>query len=550
MTDLVFNGGNYGAFLGNQQYTTRNLTFNNCNTAIFMNWNWLWNLKSIKVNNCGVGIDMSSASNVGSVLLLDSTFTNTPVGVRIGILGTPVTGGTLILDNVDFTGSTQAVADNSTATVLAGGSKVSSWGIGREYVGSAAGSALKGAISGKAKPANLLNAQGAVFERSKPQYEGQSSSAFLSAKDNGAKGDGSTDDTAAIQALINKVAANPTNQIVYFDHGAYVVSSTIKVPKGVRITGEIWPIILASGAAFSDVSNPTPVFQVGAPGDTGNVEISDIIFETKGPLPGAVMVEWNIADPDGQQGQAGMWDVHFRIGGSAGTDLQSSTCSKNPNVTAGADPKCQAAFLLLHVTKEASIYLENTWYWVADHELDLADHNQINIYNGRGVLIESQKAAWLYGTSSEHSQLYNYQVANAKNVFMGVIQSETPYMQSNPNANEPFKANATWNDPDFSKCSDDGGCPKSWGLRVVDSTDVLVYGAGLYSFFDNYDQTCLETESCQENMVSIDANSDVSIFGLSTKAATNMVTLNGQGVISQKDNTNNFCSTVALFRTQ
>jgi glucan 1,3-beta-glucosidase len=42
MTDLVFNGGQYGAFFGNQQFTTRNLTFNGCQTAIFMNWNWIW----------------------------------------------------------------------------------------------------------------------------------------------------------------------------------------------------------------------------------------------------------------------------------------------------------------------------------------------------------------------------------------------------------------------------------------------------------------------------------------------------------------------------
>jgi hypothetical protein len=44
MTDLTFNGGNYGVFFGNQQFTTRNLKFNNCRTAIFMNWNWVSNL--------------------------------------------------------------------------------------------------------------------------------------------------------------------------------------------------------------------------------------------------------------------------------------------------------------------------------------------------------------------------------------------------------------------------------------------------------------------------------------------------------------------------
>ena len=51
MTDLVFNGGAIGAFLGSQQFTTRNLTFNDCGTAIFQNWNWVWTFKSIFVNN-------------------------------------------------------------------------------------------------------------------------------------------------------------------------------------------------------------------------------------------------------------------------------------------------------------------------------------------------------------------------------------------------------------------------------------------------------------------------------------------------------------------
>jgi len=75
-----------------------------------------------------------------------------------------------------------------------------------------------------------------------------------------------------------------------------------------------------------------------------------------------------------------------------------------------------------------------------------------------------------------------------------------------------------------------------------------MYGGGLYSFFDNYSQTCLNTESCQENMVSIEGDGrGVHLYGLSTKASTNMVTLNGQGVVNQADNRDNFCSTIALF---
>lgn len=459
MTDLTFNGGNYGAFLGNQQFTTRNLVFNDCATAIFMNWNWAWTFKSLSINNCGVGIDMANGGLnqlVGSVLVLDSKFSNTPKAIltSFGPGSTPVAGGTLIIDNVDFTGAKVAVASNTGATILNGGSVVASWAQGNAYTNGGAvpasrnntknaacpknqnnkssnltssaqgGTRIQGALTAPSKPAVLLTSQGNVFERAKPQYESLPTSSFISVKSAGAKGDGVTDDTAAIQAIFDQASAN---SVVYFDHGAYLISNTVKVPKNIRITGEIWPLIMASGTAFSDQTKPAPVFQVGQPGDTGAVEMSDLMFETRGPQPGAILVEWNVADPSGQQGASGMWDVHFRIGGSAGTKLQSDTCAKNPSVIAPANPACEGAFLLLHVTKQASVYLENTWFWVADHELDLADHSQINIYNGRGVLIESQNGpVWMYGTSSEHSQLYNYQISNAKNVFMGLIQTETP----------------------------------------------------------------------------------------------------------------------------
>lgn len=177
--------------------------------------------------------------------------------------------------------------------------------------------------------------------------------------------------------------ASQTGQIVYFDHGAYIVTRTINVPANVRITGECLSIIMAQGSFFSDQTNPQPMWSIGSPGESGTVEISDIVFETKGPAPGAIIVEWNIqaAIP----GAAGMWDAHWRIGGSAGTELQSDTCLKDPSVvTTAADTEpCQGSFMLLHVTPQANGYFENTWGWVADHELDLGNRDQVDIYNGR-----------------------------------------------------------------------------------------------------------------------------------------------------------------------
>lgn len=553
MSDLTFNGGGYGAFFGNQQFTTRNLAFNGCQTAIYMNWNWLWSLKSISIQNCAVGIDMSNNpknQTVGSVILQDSKITNTPIGIKTAYSksgNVPVGGGALIIDNVDFTGTATAVQGTS-GSVLAGGSVIKSWGQGRQYHGTS-GSSVQQALTPPSKPAALLGSTGNIAERSKPQYLTTPASSFVNVKSKGAKGDGTTDDTQAIQQAMNTL---PAGSILYFPHGAYIISNTVNVPSNIKIVGEIWSLIMAKGQAFQNQNSPQPVWRIGQKGSTGNVEIQDLIFETVGPQPGAIMMEWNVAGTS--PGQAAMWDVHFRIGGSSGTNLEEAQCKTNPSVIAGANPACIGAFLLFHATPQSSAYLENVWLWVADHELDgrshsaINDANQLNIYNGRGVLIESQRATWLYGTSCEHNQLYNYAIGGAKNVYFSLIQTETPYMQGNPDATTPFKNQPAYYDPNFAVCpAGDERCKKSWGLRVANSQDVLIYGAGLYSFFDNYSQDCNAQGNCQTNMVSVQNSQRVSLYGLSTFSSVNMVTADFVSQMKGEDNKSNFCDTVAVW---
>jgi glucan 1,3-beta-glucosidase len=203
--------------------------------------------------------------------------------------------------------------------------------------------------------------------------------------------------------------------------------------------------------------------------------------------------------------------------------------------------------MLLHVTDSASIYMENTWLWVSDHELDRDDFNQINIYNGRGLLLESNKGALLYGTASEHNVLYNYHLENAQNVYMTVIQTETAYFQGNPDAKVPFEVNAKYYDPDWSWCETDR-CAKTWGLRVIGSSDILFYGGGMYSFFENYAQECLDTEDCQDHMVDI-IDSDITMYGVTTKASVNVISSNGKGLMSHMpDNESVYCASLAFFK--
>lgn len=550
MTDLTFNGGKYGAFFGNQQFTVRNLKFNGCKTAIYMNWNWVWAFHGLSIENCDVGIDMTagdgSVQTAGSIIVLDSTIANTGVGVAT--LYDPAqtgTNGTIILDNIDMSSNVPIAVKNggTQATILPGNAVIGSWAQGRSYTGADGGKAVQAARDAVTKPAGLLESSGRVFARSKPQYNDVPAEKFVSVKSRGAKGDGKTDDTAAIQAVFDGIAAD---EVVYFDHGAYIITDTVRVPKNVKIVGEIWPLIMAGGDKnFKDQANPKPVWQIGQEGDVGNVEIADLMFETQGPQPGAILMEFNVEGES--QGSAALFDVHFRVGGSAGTQLQSDKCAKNPDVTTVVNPECIGSFMLLHLTKSASAYIENTWAWVSDHELDLPDFNQINIYNGRGMLIETTKPTWLWGTASEHNTLVNYQIQNAANLFMSLIQTETAYYQGNPESLVPFAPNPKYFDPDFSECTDSATCKRTWGLRVNDSKDVLVYGGGLYSFFNNYDQECVGLNNCQDNMISIE-NSSVHLFGVSTKAAVNMVRLNGQSAALDADNRNNFAGSIAVFQ--
>lgn len=142
--------------------------------------------------------------------------------------------------------------------------------------------------------------------------------------------------------------------------------------------------------------------------------------------------------------------------------------------------------------------------------------------------------------------MYNYQFAGAKDIFYALIQTETPYMQPNPNSEQPFPVNAKFSDPDFSACTTDA-CKSAWGLRIVDSSSIWGYGSGTYSFFSNYDQDCLADQSCQENMISVENSSNVNMFGISTKASVNMIVQDGTSMALDADNRSNFCATLGMF---
>lgn len=85
------------------------------------------------------------------------------------------------------------------------------------------------------------------------------------------------------------------------------------------------------------------------------------------------------------------------------------------------------------------------------------------------------------------------------NVQASQLQTETPYFQPHPNSVSPFAPVASLGDPTFACTGVTGNCAMAWGLRVVGSSDVFLYGANHYSFFNDYSTS----ESCLSSYPSV-----------------------------------------------
>ncbi|KAK2033777.1 glucan 1,3-beta-glucosidase [Colletotrichum zoysiae] len=577
LNDLEFHGGQYGANLGNQQYTLRGASFFNAQVAINQLWDWGWTYKSIYIENCATGIRMQDTGTT-SITLVDSDFVNVETAIRSSRdpgAPAPTTAGTLVMENVGFSGVYAILLGPQNNTIIPGSEgSVRSQGFAMGHIYTPTGPidytgddasyfpvypALQGVSStGGTK----------YYERSKPHYADIPAGNFVSARSFGAAGDGNTDDTVALNNLFNYVSADPSaNLVAFVDAGTYYVSDTVFIPPGARIVGEaLASIIMGGGAQFQDITNPHPVVKVALPGQYGTVEWSDMIVSTRGPAPGAKVIEYNLnslGEP------AGMWDVHVRVGGFAGTQLQLAQCPKTPDVAITADTvdrNCIAAFMSMHITKPSSnLFMENCWLWVADHDLEDPNYTQVTVYAGRGLLVESTNGrVWLSASGSEHHTLYQYQLVKTRDVYMGQVQSETPYYQPNPVASVPFPRVQGYHDPDFeADCRDHDPsappCEMAWGLRVVASRNVVAFGAGHYSFFNNYNTDCCQIGAgarCQQRIVDIRdgpagcaiPTEGVEVYNLQIVGTTAMVTRDGTDVAFYKDNIAGFTAGIALYQ--
>jgi glucan 1,3-beta-glucosidase len=119
-------------------------------------------------------------------------------------------------------------------------------------------------------------------------------------------------------------------------------------------------------------------------------------------------------------------------------------------------------------------------------------------------------------------------------------------MQNNPSAISAHQPLENRSDPSFESCFLPT-CAKTYGMAFKNSTSIFNYGAGLYSFFNNYDSGCLLTTNCQQFMVAVEQSEGMHLYGLNTVGVEVMVEVDGVAVVPEGANTNGFSETVAVF---
>lgn len=298
-----------------------------------------------------------------------------------------------------FSGVPSPVAD-TTGKVLLGGldplQVAQPWSLGNTFMEGASsvnteGQSVYGVgtiLTYASRPDQLISQAGGTawsskwykFQR-KPQYGSVDINSVINVRDYGAKGDGSTDDTAAFQAVFSH--AFRSGGIIFIPHGVYILSDTVELEVGVMVVGECWSQLMAKGSGFSNLKAAKPLIRVGIPGGSvGLVEMSDLIITSKGLATNLVGLEWNIHGPNSGT-VPGIYDVHVRIGGTVNTDLQVAQCPQGKGIS------CRAGLMMIHITPHGGGYFQNVWAWVADHDIDDDFNDRVNVLVARGWLIES-----------------------------------------------------------------------------------------------------------------------------------------------------------------
>lgn len=541
--DVNITGGSIGINNSNQQVNFKNIYFKYCTTAFVGTGGFTALLQNATFETCGTGAQMTNS--LGCLVLLDCISINSGQTVTLQPSTASWRNNQVVIQNLTTDQANPIVVVAGGATLLGRVSSVDTWVHGNAEPGWY----QDGTGYTTERAPGLLSSDGKFFTKPQPTYAGISASDVVNVKDVPGlpvQGDSRTDDAASLNSILQQNAA--AGKITYFPYGVYIVRETLLIPTGSRIVGEAWSVISGAGSKFADATNPLPVVKVGNSGDVGTCEISDMRLTVSEILPGAIICQVNMS---GNPGAVGIWNTIITIGGTR--DSQVTYNCQNQDTT-----NTKASFLALHLTSTSSAYIENVWGWCADHYIDTgASPGDQIISSGRGLLCEATKSTWLVGTGFEHHWLYNYNFHNAANVFVGLLQAETPYMQGNDaiiTVPAPWSPDQRFGDPDYSWCAADDQLGRTaLACNLDGGSDLIFYNSAFWAFFNGPWSSkkwseAAPTDSIQTNMIRV-ANSPRNLvwYGVGTKGCQTMV-LDGKGNPQQNMAPGGWGGNIAAYR--
>ncbi|KAJ4367429.1 hypothetical protein N0V83_007011 [Neocucurbitaria cava] len=533
--DLEIVGGGVGITLSVTQVHLKNIRFQDVSTGVLVTSMVHGTFQGLRFEGVSVGVDTTSGGS-GLLNLIDSTASNTTTLVNAP--STTNAQNSMVLENVVVDSSVAVTVKVAGASALTGSVLPgSAWVRGSAYnAGATTPQRIEGQKITVSRPEALVNRTGfyhTVMQPTYAEYKLSQTVNVKSVKEYPVAGDGVTDDTANIQVILN----NSVGKVVYFPYGIYLLSDTLLVPPGSRLVGEAFTQLSATGSKFKDAQNPRPMVKVGNPGDVGVAQLHDFMFTVADVLPGAVLVEVNMAGE--RPGNVGFYFCNFRIGGAKGSKV--NTCS---------DPRtCNAARITAHLKETSSSYWEHTWAWSGDLTVD--GSGDVLASPLGGFLIESQKGTWMLGMgagqslitackprctanfmAAEHHDLYQVNINNAKNVYIGLMEAETSHWQGNGTTvypPVPWTDSLTASDPDFKWCSaTNAQCRMGLYQIIRNSSNINLYSQGWWTFVMGPQRTFCSTD-CQDNGALYDGNTNLFAYGLSSINVKNLVSESGGG---------------------
>ncbi|KOS18425.1 Glucan endo-1 [Escovopsis weberi] len=515
----VENGQNGIWFSGHQQASFHDVYFFQNTIGFLMSGGDTVTIFNPTFDTCGHGV-----SNTGGnpwIALIDATSINSGVTFQTNQFAS------FMIENLSKDTIDSPVAIFRGETVIGPVTHVSTF----TYGNTVGGSPIYGPVTTNNTRPKALAPGGRYPSVPVPTFANSTVSDFINIKDpkqNGGRqvlGDNTVDESGVLNEIFQDAAAQ--GKKIYMPYGLYRVDSTVFLPPGSILVGEMWATITASGSFFNDSSNPQPVVSVGRPGDVGVGQIQDIRVTVSQPLKGAILVQFNMAG--NKPGDVGLFNSLVTIGGTRGATELTETCTDASN-------ECQAAFLGVHLAKTSSAVLKNNWIWVADHITE--DFSGGSSIAGKGgVLVESTVATWIYGLGSEHWWIYQFNLHNAVNVVVSMLQSETNYEQGT-NAKQivpaPWTVDATnWGDPTFSWCGkDDKFCRMGPSNYINGGANIYTYASASWAFFSGPGFQGCATFKCQQTMHWIAKTpSNLQAFGICSKDAQNILRLANNATI-------------------